>query len=104
MSETQIGDAIEEAAHMHEVLLENERVRVLEYQAEPGDTAALHTHPDGIIYHLEGVVTARDAPQGGEAHEFEINPGDVLWYPATAHVFEILEGDECRGLHIELKE
>jgi hypothetical protein len=37
------GDAITVAPHLYKVLLDNDRVRVLEVRAQPGVTSALHT-------------------------------------------------------------
>lgn len=51
---TPIPDAMEAAPDVHEVLLDNDRVRVLAYDVEPGDRAELHSHPDSVIYHLDG--------------------------------------------------
>jgi quercetin dioxygenase-like cupin family protein len=98
----EVPDAVKGAGHMHKVLLENDRVRVLEYHAKPGDVAEMHSHPDGVIYHLSGRVR-RSTAIDGQIQEFDIAPGAVIWIPATKHRFEIPSGEECRGLHIELK-
>jgi len=42
------GDAITVAPHLYKVLLDNDRVRVLEVRAQPGVTSALHTHPSYV--------------------------------------------------------
>lgn len=103
MDTSQIGDAVEVAPEYHEVLLENERVRVLEYRMRPGGRAELHSHPDNVVYHLEGTFTARATSPDGEAREFEVRPDMCLWSPASAHVFESVDGEPARGLIIELK-
>lgn len=38
-------DAVAVAPDVYKVLLENERVRVLEVKAKPGMRTAMHTHP-----------------------------------------------------------
>lgn len=98
-----IGDAMEIAPDLHEVILENDRVRVLAYDMEPGDRAELHRHPDSVVYHLEGTCTARGTSPEGEAREFELEPGLCVFSPASAHVFEVVAGEPGRGLIIELK-
>ena len=96
-------DAVTVAPHMHKVLLENDRVRVIEYRGKPGDKAEMHSHPDGIIYHLEGRVKLRSITPDGQVREVWVKPGDMMWSPAHAHALEFIEGDKCRGLHIDLK-
>lgn len=99
---TPIPDAMEAAPDVHEVLLDNDRVRVLAYDMEPGDRAELHSHPDSVIYHLDGTFTARATSPDGDVQEFEISPGLCLFSPALAHVFESTDGEHARGLIIEL--
>lgn len=100
---TRIGDAMQAAPDVHRVLLENDRVRVLEYRLRPGDRGDLHAHPDNVVYHLEGRFTARSTSPDGDAREFDVEPDMCLWSPASAHVFESIGGEEARGLIIELK-
>ena len=42
------GDAVTVAPHLYKVLLDNDRVRVLEVRAQPGAKSALHTHPSYV--------------------------------------------------------
>jgi len=100
---SKVKDAVTVAPHMHRVLLENDRVLVVEYHGKPGDKAEMHSHPDGVLYHLEGKVKVRSVTLDGQVREVEMKPGDVMWSPATAHSLEFIEGDECRGLHTGLK-
>jgi quercetin dioxygenase-like cupin family protein len=92
------------APHMHRVLFENDRLLLVEYHGEAGDKAAMHSHPDGVIFHLEGKMRIRSTTLDGQVREFDIEPGDLIWSPATAHALEFIEGDRCRGLHIGLKQ
>ena len=43
-------DAAKVAPESFKVLLENDRVRVLEYQIKPGKKDAMHSHPAYIVY------------------------------------------------------
>lgn len=103
MTRTDIGDAIAVAPDMHTVLLDNDRVRVLEYAGGPGDRAEMHSHPDNVVYHLEGSCRARATGPDGQAREFDVEPGMCLWSPASAHIFEFVSGEPARGLIIELR-
>ena len=39
-------DAVKTDPDKYKVVLENERVRVLEYRDKPGEKTKMHTHPD----------------------------------------------------------
>ncbi|MCZ6907082.1 MAG: hypothetical protein O7G28_07345 [Deltaproteobacteria bacterium] len=41
-------DAVKAAAKFYRVVLENERVRVLEFHAKPGDKTEMHSHPGHV--------------------------------------------------------
>ena len=43
-------DAIAVAPHNYKTILENERVRLLEYTGKPGDKTEMHAHPDLLAY------------------------------------------------------
>ena len=103
MTSQRLGDAMEVAPDLHESLLENERIRVLKYRMKPGDRAELHSHPDGVVYHLEGNLKARSVNQDGQAQEYDLAPGMCVWTPASSHVFEGVSGEEGIGLIIELR-
>ena len=98
-----VKDAVTAAPHMHRLLFENERLLVVEYHGKPGDKAGMHSHPDGVIYHLEGKMKLRSTTIEGQTRELEIKPGDIMWSPATKHDLEFIEGEKCRGIHIGLK-
>jgi quercetin dioxygenase-like cupin family protein len=98
-----VKGAVAAAPHMHRVIFENDRLLIVEYHGKPGDKAEMHSHPDGVIYHLEGKIRVRSTTLDGQVREMEIKPGDLMWSPAMAHALEFVEGDKCRGLHIGLK-
>lgn len=39
-------------AELYTVVMENERVRVLEYHDQPGDKTTAHNHPDSVMITL----------------------------------------------------
>jgi hypothetical protein len=47
-------DALQAAPRHHRLILENERVRVLDTSIAPGDTVPLHTHRWPAVLHLLG--------------------------------------------------
>jgi len=45
-------DPVKTDGDKYTVLLENERVRVLEYRDLPGSKTSMHYHPDFVLYAL----------------------------------------------------
>src|SRR6266404_8571598 len=103
-------DAMVAAPEHHEVLLENERVRVLDSRIKPAETVPVHTHrwasvlyilgtSDFIRYDTEGnvVFDSRTAATN-------VEPGTVAWSPPLrAHSVENVGDTEIRVISVELK-
>jgi quercetin dioxygenase-like cupin family protein len=104
-------DAMVAAPEHHEVLLENERVRVLDSRIKPGDIVPIHTHrwasvlyilgtSDFIRYDSEGkaVFDSRTAASNVET-------GTVTWLPPLrAHSVANVGDAEIRVISVELKD
>jgi len=81
------------------VLLDNERVRVLEFTAAPGDKIPMHWHPDYITYNFSGGKTTFSFPKGKPVVS-DAKAGDVVWHKSETHAGLI--GDA--GAHVLLVE
>ena len=104
-------DAMTAAAEHHRVLLENERVRVLDAWIAPGDTVPLHTHRwPGVIYVLGTSDFVRYDADGrvvldSRTLPSKIERGDVLWSPPLhPHRLQNTGETELRVITVELKE
>ncbi len=95
-------DAAEVAPDSYKVLLENDRVRVLEYQIKPGKKDAMHSHPANIVYSITPGKFMFTLPDG-KTMVRELKAGGVLFLEAETHSTENM-GAESNGLIIELKE
>jgi hypothetical protein len=86
----------------YRVVLENERVRVLEYTDTPGDRSHPHHHPDSVM------VTASDFRRRisatGRTVEVELGTGQVRWLAAQTHLGENIGTSPTHAFFIELKE
>ena len=51
-SQDTVPDAIATDPDKYKVILENDRVRVLDYSDKPGDRTTMHHHPDSVVYML----------------------------------------------------
>ncbi len=84
------------------LLLENERVRVLDFRLERGATEELHEHPAHVAHVLQGFRIRFTFPDGRTAIR-EAKTGDVLFSEAVAHASENIGDTDAHGLLIELK-
>jgi len=87
------------------VVLENERVRVLEYRSGPGLGVCgqgVHSHPDRVSVSLTG-AKAKVVNAQGRTFVSEIPPGHVFFSPAETHSAENIGGSGTRTYIIELK-
>jgi beta-alanine degradation protein BauB len=96
------GDAASVAPNVYTVLFENERVRLLEARLRPGDSSALHSHPDYLVYML-GDGRVRFSGPSGEGEDVELNAGGVMWRDAEEHSAEGIGSNDVHALLFELK-
>lgn len=98
-------DAVTADPRSFRVVLENERVRVLEYKSGPGLGVCgqgMHYHPDRVTVSLTGAkIKVRDAQ--GRAVVREIPQGHVFFSRAETHSTEEIGGAGTRTYIIELK-
>jgi len=95
-------DAMKVAPESYKVLLENDRVRVLEYRIKPGKKDAMLSHPAHIIYTFTPGKIKLTFPDG-KTIDSEAKAGEILFYEAETHTIENVGSTEAHGLLIELK-
>ena len=79
-----VGDAVSVAPDVYRVLLENDRVRMLEIETEPGGSSDLHSHPALALYAVTD-CTWELTDEAGETITAEIPAGGVFYQDATVH-------------------
>jgi beta-alanine degradation protein BauB len=87
----------------YKVVLENERVRILEYRDKPGEKTTMHAHPDFVVV-AQSAFRRRLTVPGGKTLVREFKPGEVLWTDAQSHIGENIGDSDTHVLIIELKE
>jgi hypothetical protein len=55
-------DVVQVAPQQYKVLLENERVRVLDYQSKPGEKAGMYAHLAQVFYSLSPATLTFTSP------------------------------------------
>lgn len=96
------GDAATVAPNVYTVVLENERVRVLEVRGRPGDKTEMHSHPAMVAIGITDGAFKFSFPDGQTA-EAELKAGQAMYQDAVEHSTEITGTSEVRALLVELK-
>lgn len=86
----------------YRIILENDRVRVLEYYDRPGYRTSPHRHPDSVMYTLSSF--RRRVSAGGHGVEVELPAGTVRWVGAQEHYGENTGETNSHAIFVELKE
>jgi quercetin dioxygenase-like cupin family protein len=95
-------DPVKVAPKTYKVLLENDRVRVLEVRLKPGKKSPLHSHPAYIIYALSTCKVRFTLPDG-KTQEVKMRSGEAAWSDAESHAVDNIGSTEVHILNIELK-
>jgi quercetin dioxygenase-like cupin family protein len=93
-------DFLEAAPKQTRVLLENEKVRVIEVKFKKGDKIPMHSHPDLVVYIIKGGKT-RFTGADGKVTESKSTSGTATFRAATTHSHEHLE--DAHAIVVEMK-
>jgi quercetin dioxygenase-like cupin family protein len=84
------------------VLLENDKVRVLESTLKPGEVEGMHTHPAYVAYFLTPTTLKITTPDGNSSVK-KPEAGKVLYGDSAEHQIENVGETLQRVLVIEIK-
>ena len=96
------GDAVSVAPQHYTVLLENDRVRVLESHMPAGEENQMHSHPAVVAIGLEGGSVQFTIP-GGQTMEATLNAGEAMYMDAAEHATKNVGSSDIRVILVELK-
>jgi quercetin dioxygenase-like cupin family protein len=82
--------------------LENDRVRVLESNLQPGGKEKMHSHPSYVIYVIKG-GRVRIHNADGKTSETDLKAGDVIFRDPVTHWAENIGTTEIAEILVELK-
>lgn len=92
------------APHIFEVVLENDRVRVLKVIERNGETQPLHRRSDRVVVHLNSCAWVTEH-ESGETEMWSYGPGDAYWRNAATvggRTPDLVQ--DCLLLEVEIKE
>jgi quercetin dioxygenase-like cupin family protein len=96
-------DPIKVGPNIYKKLFENDRVRMLEVTFAPGDSIAMHSHPDHAVYTVTG-GTLRVTTSDGKTMVADLKAGDPIWFPAVMHAAKNIGTTSLKLVVVELKE
>ena len=96
-------DLAKTAGEHAKVVLDNDKVRVIELQMPPGSSTGMHSHGDNVVVFLSS-GKATQTLADGTTKELSEKPGDVRWSDPVTHDTKNTGKTPIRTLVIELKE
>lgn len=87
---------------LYRVLFENDRVRVLEYLDQPGDSTAPHAHPDSVMVTLSAFSRRLKSPT--QEIEVDLPAFQARWLDAQEHSGTNIGSTPTHSVFVELKE
>jgi quercetin dioxygenase-like cupin family protein len=91
------------AGNKAKVVLDNDKVRVLEVNLPPGGNTGMHSHGDNLVVFLSGGMSVQTMADGS-AKQMETKPGEVRWSDPVTHDTKNTGKAMTRALVIELKD
>jgi hypothetical protein len=85
----------------HQVVFENEHVRVIENLSSAGKTSPMHTHGSMLLVSLD-LARLKVTVPGGEPFIVDLRPGQVMWMEDPEHAWELLAG-QLHVIAVEVK-
>ena len=97
-------DPVVVSPEMYQVVLENEHVRVVEYEIPAGQKDNWHTHPAKVSHIVSG-GTLRITIDAGESFLVEEETGSTSWFQAVGlHYAENVGETSVRIVFVEIKQ
>jgi len=98
-----IAIAGSEDLNIAKVLLDNDKVTVVENIRHPGALSPMHSHKAYIAYFFESCKLKFTFPDGKTAVK-DIPAGKLVWSDGTTHEVEVIGNTDLHTLHIQFKE
>ena len=97
-----MDDAVKVAPHVYKVLVDNDRVRVLEARMKPGEKTTMHSHPAVVAYGVNDGKYKFTSPDG-QSMDIEMSAGQAMYMDSVEHATENTGSTEGLVILIELK-
>ena len=95
-------DVVKVAGDSHQVIFENEHVRILAVHFKPGQVAPMHSHPENVSYYLSDGKLRIPLPDG-KVIERSPKAGTAGWSDAVTHAAENIGTTDFQQVQVEIK-
>ncbi|HMI08975.1 MAG TPA: hypothetical protein VK497_01080 [Candidatus Saccharimonadales bacterium] len=96
-------DAVNIAPHLHAILFEDDKLRVLKVSVKPGDEAKMHWHPRNINYVLSAGKLGFTKPDGSSV-DIDLSEGQVTSSVESSHEVKNIGDTIVETVQVELKD
>jgi hypothetical protein len=96
-------DPVQVSPEIYKVILENDQVRLIEYQAKPGQIDRMHSLPQRLAYSLTPAKLKVVAPDGSITN-VEAKEGEAYWLGPVTHSIQNIGTTEAKMLIVEIKD
>jgi quercetin dioxygenase-like cupin family protein len=98
-----IPDVLRIQNNGYKLLMENEKVRVMEIRLDPGQKSPMHNHPDNHVVYVNSDARFKLSFPDGKSSEIDLKAGQALWLEAGPHETENVGKTRGHNIVIELK-
>ena len=95
-------DPAKQSPDKYKVILNNDKLRVLDVRLKPGDKSPMHEHPNYVIYSFTN-STVKFTFKDGKTTDVKTKAGQCMYRSAESHAVENTGKTEVHVLNIELK-
>jgi len=96
-------DLVKLAPDKCKVLLENDRVRVVDIRLKPGEKLGMHSHPAAVTHFLNDGKGKTSFPDG-KTNALDVKAGQTTWSEPVTHANENVGTTEMHVVVVEMKE
>ncbi len=96
-------DDLKNVVKANKLVLENEKVRIMEVALKPGEKSMMHNHPSDYVVYAIDDITFRQTFADGKSGEVNLKAGQAGMMEAGLHEVTNIGNNVGRNLVIELK-
>lgn len=96
-------DPLKAAPDNYALLLENDRVRVIEFRDQPGDKIPMHTHDSDYLVYFVAPMERRFEMADGKVVDVEAPAGEARWLGPVTHTEENIGSEPAHVVIVEFK-
>ena len=89
---------------MYKVILENKKLRAIDYHLKAGEQEPMHSHPCGVFVYFFTDANMKSTLADGKSSESHSRAGDVAWRDPVTHFAKNVGSGEVHMLLVEPKE